>query len=243
MHLPHLQVQSLGHAPVLGNKMVDSIQTYKQELIELNRQVNEEMDQLENCIAACNTTPEFTLDNDQENSGLGQQDDKEEEEQEEDAPLVDTSLDNDVLGQSQEGQKTKIKDVLRVAAVSNLRGAAVDKVGIALNTAGQLATDAAQDALHLLTGVKDGIPYSSGFVVFNNLASANAAQQMVSYNTPYWYVHAYAVGPNNTFDRGCMVSPPSPLTRLVCALFTSMRISEAPDPADSTSSSSQSNFF
>lgn len=194
--------KGVGGTVGLGDK-VDSIQEYKQELIQLNRQVDEGISFLQDRIESINTEPTWTTANDDKMVVYnGPQDLKDDDKGDEEEGSKEPNKTADEQGSTplqdddgnvEEGKKGKHNTFSKAGKVVNEVGqAATGAVGNAVNTAGQLATGVAGDAMELaagaarmITGTEDGIPYPSGFVVFSNLATANAALQTVSHPTPF----------------------------------------------------------
>lgn len=172
---------------------VDSIDAYKKDLKALNNQVDESITEIEKKIESSNTMPEWT--------GMSIALRSVNEENEEVTSFLSHDVEikeEDSKKEHHEGANHGVGDALKTTG--HVLGGAVkttgDVVGGAVKNTGVKATEAVEDvlgkagnlaagAIDLFTGGEDGIAQPSGFVVFNKLATANAALQIVHHATPF----------------------------------------------------------
>ena len=175
-----------GMTAVVGmGETVDSIETYKTELVELNKQVNEGMDGLKEKIQAMSTALELgtqsvalrSFDNDEITSLVPHEQQPE------------TADDNDTTKISTGGKlglgtvTGALGNVTNVAtgALGNVTNVATSAAGGVVGGAANLATS----AVNLVSGTEDGVAHPSGFVTFAKLSTASAALQMVHHPQPF----------------------------------------------------------
>ena len=177
-----------GAAVVGMAEAVDSIDTYKQELSELNEQVDKGMSEIEEKIVSSGTMPEWGSHSQPLRSFAGNDE-------------VTSMLSHDMdLENKNEGSKKEDEGPITIVggALNNVGNLATGVVGGALGQAGNLAAG----AVNLLTGGEDGVAYPAGFVVFNKLATANAALQMVHHSKPFSMEICEAPDPDDSKLKG-----------------------------------------
>lgn len=163
---------------VLG-QTVDSIETYERQLMQLNDQVDRRINGIEEKIRAMQSSSaewcgvrNLTRSDLIPNGRNSQEDDPER-----------IAL---IVRETESTSSTKSRTLGE--ALDAVRTMATDAVGDALDTAAEAighVENIASEAAAIITGVEDGVAYPAGFVIFSNLATANAALQMVHHPTPF----------------------------------------------------------
>ena len=173
---------------------VDSIETYERQLNELNDQVEKGMKTIEDKIQArLSTASEWNAIRHVVRSGLASSivnssdgDNRSDCELQLDN-TANCSDENTSLVASREDDNGNAEHPVNgtLRAVGQIASDAVEHVGGAIQTVGDLATGAVDGAATLITGGEDGNAHPAGFVVFSKLSTANAALQMVHHPTPF----------------------------------------------------------
>lgn len=158
---PTHQKGVVGAVPGLG-ETVDSIDTYKEELADLNGQVETGIQEMQHKIESvasidCRSmrSPRSGISNEGMSTGSNEID-----------------LESKADDSKKDSGGGALADVGKLAS---------DTVGDVLGKAGNLAAGAA----NMITGGEDGVAHPSGFVSFSKLSTANAALQMVHHAQPF----------------------------------------------------------
>lgn len=151
---------------------VDSIETYKNELMELNNEVENGLTEIERKIDSLSSIRDFGGLSQGIKSALSN-----------DEAISMTSITDMEMGTSPEKSESQNEGpiVAMGGAFNSVGNLASNAVGGALGEVGNLASG----AVKILTGAEDGIAHPSGFVVFSKLATTNAALQMVHNSKPF----------------------------------------------------------